>query len=103
MKNISFTLIATLFLLITPLIAHALPDEEGGGPGERYFFTLAGEIHGISSGSPVSAYISNGDAFSVAGYFYSDGRLDLTQLKIMPDDGLGGGGGEINAMPDPGA
>jgi hypothetical protein len=102
MKNIYLTLIAALFLFVTPLIAYALPDEEGGGPGERYFFTLSGEIHGISSGSPLSAYISNGDAFSVAGYFYSDGRLNLTQLKIMPDD-LAGGGGGIVAMPDEGA
>jgi hypothetical protein len=76
-----------LFSLSTTVSADpiSMPDPEGGGPGNRFSFSLSGMIGGLP--------------YDASGYFFSDGTLFFTQLN-MPNPDVGGGGGLVT-LPDP--
>jgi hypothetical protein len=103
MKTIFLVFSTVLWLLTLSTIVNAapvsMPDPDTGGPGGRFSFSLSGVIDGIASSSPLAKY--NDSQYTVSGFFFTNGTIDITQLAIMPNPDAGGGGGLV-AMPEPG-
>src|SRR6266542_1570887 len=103
MKNVFIIISVTLCILIMSTSVKAdwfsLADLASDSQENKYYFSISGQIRGISGNSPLSWIISNGDAYSVSGNIYMNGALEVTYFKIMSDP-ASGGSDSIVATPD---